>query len=312
MYYPILRGRQNELLAIRELVQSDKLTHVVPVIEPVKSSSTLLTTIQALEACKHTFVIVANPTIGSLANDLDHDAVFSERYERILRSSSDAVFAFRPNKATTPIVDAPNRKIAYFYEKEHEAWYLEMCKYRQPDYTFIPTGDSRRRRRISGEAISLETKYEPRKKNADYRYSDDDFLTEEHLFFRDEGFIGFADYSIIGDDYNEGGFMPQVVALHLTYFSSTNEVRIRHFISEDDYAEKDIAGKFHDALSKLVLWAKKNEVHSTEGLKEYFSIYDSDRFPGLGYAKKLSLKHHMEMMNSYLEESDELLPQVLQ
>lgn len=42
MYYPILRGRQNELLAIRELLSADKLEKVVPIIEPVKASSTLL------------------------------------------------------------------------------------------------------------------------------------------------------------------------------------------------------------------------------------------------------------------------------
>lgn len=46
MYYPILRGRQNELLAIRELLIDGKLDNVIPIIEPVKASSTLLSVLK--------------------------------------------------------------------------------------------------------------------------------------------------------------------------------------------------------------------------------------------------------------------------
>lgn len=34
MYYPILRGRQNELLAIRELLSADKLEKLSPLSNP--------------------------------------------------------------------------------------------------------------------------------------------------------------------------------------------------------------------------------------------------------------------------------------
>lgn len=41
MYFPYVRGWQFELLAIRKLVEKDLLhAHIVPVIEPVKCSST--------------------------------------------------------------------------------------------------------------------------------------------------------------------------------------------------------------------------------------------------------------------------------
>lgn len=46
MYFPYLRGRQYELLALRELAANDLLgTHIIPVIEPVKLSSTLVNTL---------------------------------------------------------------------------------------------------------------------------------------------------------------------------------------------------------------------------------------------------------------------------
>ena len=45
MYFPYLRGRQFELIALRELVEHQLIgKHIYPVIEPVKLSSTLTKT----------------------------------------------------------------------------------------------------------------------------------------------------------------------------------------------------------------------------------------------------------------------------
>ena len=47
MYYPILRGRQNELLAIKELLKESKLSEkIIPIIEPVKLSPTLVNSLK--------------------------------------------------------------------------------------------------------------------------------------------------------------------------------------------------------------------------------------------------------------------------
>ena len=45
MYFPYVRGRQYEMLALRELVTQGLLSSkILPVVEPVKLSSTLLST----------------------------------------------------------------------------------------------------------------------------------------------------------------------------------------------------------------------------------------------------------------------------
>ena len=45
MYFPYLRGRQFELIALRELLEGKRISEkVIPIIEPVKPSSTLLKT----------------------------------------------------------------------------------------------------------------------------------------------------------------------------------------------------------------------------------------------------------------------------
>lgn len=50
MYFPYLRGRQFELIALRDLVEKGVLSDkIIPIIEPVKLSSTLIKTIESYE-----------------------------------------------------------------------------------------------------------------------------------------------------------------------------------------------------------------------------------------------------------------------
>lgn len=88
-YYPILRGRQNELLAIRELAEQDKLRYVVPIIEPIKSSNTLIKTLVEAFGSGATVGIVLNPVLGSFLSD---------RLRSLLqRHRSQSIGGFRQN-----------------------------------------------------------------------------------------------------------------------------------------------------------------------------------------------------------------------
>ena len=76
MYQPYLRGKQFELIGIRELATSVLLpnkTKVSPIIEPVKNSSTLKTTLKELVSSDINFTIIANPQVGTFT---DIDAIF--------------------------------------------------------------------------------------------------------------------------------------------------------------------------------------------------------------------------------------------
>ncbi|MDD4049191.1 MAG: sce7725 family protein, partial [Clostridia bacterium] len=47
MYFLYLRGKQFELIAIRELLENSLLSDkIIPIVEPVKLSSTLIKTVQ--------------------------------------------------------------------------------------------------------------------------------------------------------------------------------------------------------------------------------------------------------------------------
>lgn len=97
MYYPILRGRQNELLAIRELLSADKLAKVVPIIEPVKASSTLCSTIKAFSEKGHPLGIVQNPIVGDFLKDLKSEQGFYSKYTGLLEDFSDLISVVYPS-----------------------------------------------------------------------------------------------------------------------------------------------------------------------------------------------------------------------
>ena len=71
MYFPYLRGRQFELIALRELVEKNALSSkVTPIIEPVKLSSTLVKTIETYVASSKQLALITNPKVGSFRSDI--------------------------------------------------------------------------------------------------------------------------------------------------------------------------------------------------------------------------------------------------
>jgi hypothetical protein len=78
-------------------------------------------------------------------------------------------------------------------------------------------------------------------------------------------------------------------------------LRIRHFVSDSNKDTKDPAGKFGEALAKLVDW---NRIHNlrTYGILQFVDHYERGTYPGLGTVKKLSIMHHIELMSNFLDE----------
>ena len=71
MYFPYLRGRQFELLALRELLEKGRIgKKIIPIIEPVKPSSTLLKTLECFVANDREIAIVINPAVGDFGKKI--------------------------------------------------------------------------------------------------------------------------------------------------------------------------------------------------------------------------------------------------
>ena len=70
MYYPYFRGKQNELLAIRENAELLASSGFVPIIEPVKETlSGLKRALDAVVAAKGQAVVIVNPFHGDFSDD---------------------------------------------------------------------------------------------------------------------------------------------------------------------------------------------------------------------------------------------------
>ena len=101
MYFPYLRGRQFELIALRELLEGKRISEkVIPIIEPVKPSSTLLKTLETFVKNDREIAVVFNPTVGDFAKKLkemreEDSKVANELYDlltqndKVIKSCSD-------------------------------------------------------------------------------------------------------------------------------------------------------------------------------------------------------------------------------
>ena len=114
---------------------------------------------------------------------------------------------------------------------------------------------------------------------------------------------GFGDFLIVGDDYSDAGGPAYAVCIHLTYIDNTrdDEMYMHHFKSDRQDTPTDPAGKFAEALEKLVkeVTQTNTKVAKTAAVEGFIRLHDQRHFPGLGYVKKLSMQHHIEVLARY-------------
>ena len=304
MYYPILRGRQNELLAIRDLLTDSLLSkRIIPVVEPVKISPTLVNTMDLFYKMNHPFVFIRNPKVGSFSSDLrnEKNRNYIERLNALIEKESiirgiiiDSNFPETMDQWNKQGIDI-NNILALCTVADNVKYYLSSNSEIKTIVPYAPAF-----RRIRNNRILLEDKFNKQEKNADYLLEPDEFFSEDHLYYAEDGYIGFSDYSVIGEEFSESGFAPRAVAIHIVYFDNSLGLRIKHFVSEDTEDTSDTAKKFYQAVSQLVAWNKTAKL-KTKGISEFERIYEDQSYPGLGVVKKLSIMHHLELMSQYLD-----------
>lgn len=306
MYFPYLRGRQFELLALRELAENDLITKsIIPIIEPVKPSATLLKTLSVFNKKGLNLIFIKNPAVGyylsEMGLDKDRDLpMYKSLFEEINNPNILKAVLFDNNSKCNPN-NINDVSIAIVPEVDLVDEYLALFKSRRLSYTLIKNKRGLRRLSIAGKVV-LEDNFVRQVRNSDYQENPDEFFSDWHKYFSEEGFEGFSDYSIIGEKYLETGFAPTAVAIHIVYFDDKQELRVHHFVSKSNIGIQDTAGKFGEAVSALKRWCLNKNIQRTRGLEYLYECADTGRFPGLGVVKKYSIMHHLELMSSYLGE----------
>ena len=320
MYFPYLRGRQNELLCLRELLDAGKLSSkVIPIIEPVKFSSTLFSTLTKFIEMGHQVIVIRNPEVGSFRKESgdmikniekESDEKKKEKIRKTLEGykevwdnpqiqkaylvDDDVISMVREQKLDAKDVVMINIK------KGNYRYYEEYGEEIIGKYTVVPKGGDFEDI-IEDDIIILEDSYRNAKRNIDYIENPDELFSRNHIVYKKRGFVGFSDFSMVGNDFDESGFAPLAIAIHIMYFGNRDELKIHHFVSESNESISDPARKFEEAMNKLVNWENFDIIPKTIGLDNLIECYNIGKFPGLGVIKKYSLMHHIQMMGEYLE-----------
>ncbi len=308
MYFPYLRGRQYELIALRELLANNKLgNNVIPIIEPVKLSPTLVSTLEAFETKKQPCALIMNPAVGSFNEEYSkNEKNRANRLDEVIEQSEHLYYA--------SLMSRGYQKDDNFKQNDDMSRQIIICK--DPDdlngyegnysteliaYNLIGE-DSKLNREVSGSKVKISDRFKKAPRNVDYAKKTDEFFSKDHKYFLKEGYKGFSDYSIVGESYSDSGFAPTAIAIHIVYFNEKQDLRIHHFVSDTNENLRNQAGKFEEALEKLLNAIEEGKISQTMAIKEFQRLSDTKTYPGLGTIKKLIMMHHIELVGKYLDQ----------
>lgn len=320
MYYPVLRGKQFELAAIRDLAKESTLTsnRVFPVIEPVRENlSALQRTLGVLSQVGMPSGFIINPRVGELSSE--DQALLNFYQDQLLPSSSVIHPVLVVGSATTAsnintyrqLVSPENSRPLYFLhdsavEDSVALSELESLSAQNSEVVHLfedeNTSTLYRRKFKDFQRVLIQDGFISEDRNKDYK--DKDLFTDLHIVYEDFSPAGFGDYQIVGSGYRESGGPAYAVALHLTYIDPGQDAAmfVRHFVSDSNETFADPGNKFAEALKKMINFLDQNSglIYESQAVKEFRSLHSKGHFPGLGFVKKLSIQHHIELIDHYL------------
>lgn len=284
MYYPYFRGKQFDLLALTELVEKNCLSKkILPIIEPVKNSNTLKKFVEVFHREKHPFYLIQNPQSGDF----------------LTKEGSLYLNSLPLNKAM--IVEQP---IETLNEQPQLFVIRNSTPALQSDWlgnhtkVLIPK-EFRLLQKVKGDKILSQDVFTRLPKTSFYQECLDEFFSDTHLTFQQNGFVGFSDFSIDSRIYYEHRYPSKILSLHLVYFENSM-LRIHHFLSsEETPSQRD---KFFEVMDEIRTWKSKLcGENVTLGIDLLFEAVSNDKFPGMGVMRKAAVMHHMELISRYID-----------
>ncbi len=304
-YHPYFRGKQYELICVKENAGLLAKAGFCPVIEPVKNDAgSMLRCLSEVKDKGGRAYIVANPGCGMLKGGLPED--FKNSISALIDSYDGLSWIYRASGVEDQSVELSATKLPLLHDRSADASIMRARAAAagagfDPN-VFVDTKDSGhlyRRNFRDTNRILIRDGFR-KKKNSDYLDPDIEHFSDLHITFQDDGMQGFGDFLTVGDEYSEGGGPAYAVAIHLTFVDEDNNssMFIRHFVSDSNLTPADPAGKFSEALEKLAgaVRAVDSKIMKTKAVLEFLDLHDRGHYPGLGYVKKLSMQHHIELM----------------
>lgn len=308
MYCPYLRGRQNEILALYDLVSNDLMSNtIIPIIEPIKITSTLIKMLKIFCEKKRDIMLIINPEVGEVEYK---DILNGEIYNLIKNDNIIKTIIINSNAKKVLSSDNKNNlmtigRVATINKAKDTGDIFQSVndKYNLIINIFPDENYYTRQFKTFKNNCMLADRFNRLNRNVDYKDNADEFFSDDHLYYNDYKYIGFSDYSIIGQDFIESGFAPFAIAVHLVYFDDGMNLRIHHFVSKSNEDSQNPAKKFGECLHNI-FDESTIKFDNTFGYKTLRDCYNNGTYPGLGIIKKLSIMHHIESMSKFLTEGN--------
>lgn len=309
MYYPLLRARQFELIALRELAaEGSSQGFIIPILEPVnKVIKNLSLAFKLLEESSQESFLILNPSVGELSGDRDDYVNYyvgqpAKRIKPAFRYQQNADYInaliAKANLQECMLVCSNDIVVS-----EDQAFQTLVNSVAVQTIVVEDPGRNRSLNKYIKELgktyVRLDDLFEKEPNNSSYLSKPAHRLSEEHLYYADEELQGFSDYSVLPSLFSDGGSTPRAVAIHLSYLTPDDQIWVRHFTSETNGTTADVQGKFAEASGKAIAYMLKEGL-TNSALIELKRYFDEQHYPGLGIVKKISIKNHLLVVRQYL------------
>jgi hypothetical protein len=315
MYFPYLRGKQNELILLRDNADLISQSSITPIIEPVKSNiKPLIKCIESLVSVDAEFILIVNSSCGDLAGD--NTLIIDEVIQgELLQYRGLTLGYILDEEASLEALLRFSQEYSEFNIALIHFGYLNGAELSKAvsgldnikAHIFIEKHAQRRyRSRFQSDAKKVLIR-DGFIKRSNREYPPSEPFSELHIMYRDEGVEGFGDFLITGEEFSESGGPAYAVAIHLTYLDGEMEddMYVNHYVSDRNSTPADPGGKFLEALEKLTTDLNVgNKIYQSKATAEFKKLHANKHFPGLGVVKKLSMQHHIELIADFLSKVD--------
>jgi hypothetical protein len=305
-YFPFLRGKREELFALRVLAARIAAANsVIPIVEPVNANSTTMNCLDAFVEVAMPFVWITNPKHGKYKGRVEelHEIYCVNgplvEYDNYI----PALYVYR---------DTNQREVDDFNEK-YESLFRAVIYDAEPTATEVRDWCVTEGRiyhqvymegKVSAEFIEnmplarqviIRDNFRRQARNSDY--PNREHFTSLNTVAGNRNNVNWGDFSIQGDHYADGGGAAMTVAIHHIHFSDNgSSLDISHYLSDRQETTDDPAGKTIEAAEKLVADLDSIAPNDTTACGEYRAMVESGHWRGLGYLKRLAIMNHLEIM----------------
>jgi hypothetical protein len=304
-YFPFLRGKQNELMALRELAHAiAEHGSIIPIIEPVNGNQTTRISLDRYVEVSMPFLFVSNPAFGDFAND--PEPLFTGLTSEVLMEYDNWTPALQVNvNSTAAAITAFRQRYAHFEAAviynglpANAAAVAQLTDEHLAHHVFIEgtVGAAYINAIDPARRVMIADRFHRQPRNADYPATE--FFSDANTVVDNPSRLDFGDYSIVGNHFAESGGPAYAVAVHHIHFEgdAPGPLHINHYLSDHQDAAVNTSGKVVEAVHNLVAEVDDLHPHDTAACDEYRDIDHEQTSRGLGYLKRLAIQHHLEIM----------------